>query len=142
MDYATAQLFGLGLTVTVAVSQEYLRYVLEQLGGLGRITSRRMFGGAGIYCGELFFALIFEDQLYFKVGDANRAEYEERGMQRFKPYADRPELSMTYYTVPVDVLEDSEQLREWGKRSVGAALSSARAKSAASARKAKPKNPP
>jgi hypothetical protein len=42
--------------------------------------------------------------------------------------------------VPVDVLEDSEQLREWGKRSVGAALSSAKAKSAASARKAKPKN--
>ena len=97
-----------------------------------------MFGGAGIYCGELFFALVFEDQLYFKVGDANRAEYEERGMQRFKPYADRPELSMTYYTVPVDVLEDSEQLREWGKRSVGAALSSAKAKSAASARKARP----
>jgi TfoX/Sxy family transcriptional regulator of competence genes len=61
-------------------------------------------------------------------------------MQRFKPYADRPELSMTYYTVPVDVLEDSEQLREWGKRSVGAALSSAKAKSTASARKAKPKN--
>jgi DNA transformation protein and related proteins len=123
MDYATAQLFWRG--ITVAVSQEYLRYVLEQLGGLGRITSRRMFGGAGIYCGELFFALVFEDQLYFKVGDANRAEYEERGMQRFKP---RPKLSMTYYTVPVDVLEDSEQLREWGKRSVGAALSSAKAK--------------
>jgi DNA transformation protein and related proteins len=140
MDYATAQFFGLGLTVKVAVSQEYLRYVLEQLGGLGRITSRRMFGGAGIYCGELFFALVFEDQLYFKVGDTNRTEYEERGMQRFKPYADRPELSMTYYTVPVDVLEDSELLREWGKRSVGAALSSAKVKSAASARKAKPKN--
>ena len=71
----------------MAVSQEYLRYVLEQLGGLGRITSRRMFGGAGIYCGGVFFDLVFEDQLYFKVGDADRAEYEERGMQRFEPYA-------------------------------------------------------
>jgi DNA transformation protein len=121
----------------VAISQEYLRYVLEQLRGLGRITSRRMFGGAGIYCGEVFFALVFEDQLYFKEGDANRAEYEERGMQRFKPYADRPELSMTYYTVPVDVLEDSEQLREWGRRSVAAALILAKAKSAAGARKDK-----
>lgn len=119
----------------MAVSQEYLRYVLEQLGGLGRITSRRMFGGAGVYCGEVFFALVFEDQLYFKVGDANRAEYEERRMQRFKPYADRPELSMTYYTVPIDVLEDSEQLREWGRRSVSAALTSAKAKSAPGARK-------
>jgi DNA transformation protein and related proteins len=121
--------------VTVAISQEYLRYVLEQLGGLGRISSRRMFGGAGIYCGELFFALVFEDQLYFKVGDANRAEYEERDMRRFKPYANRPELSMTYYTVPVDVLEDSEQLREWGRRSVAAALISAKANKAKRSRK-------
>ena len=96
-----------------------------------------MFGGAGVYCGGVFFALVFEDQLYFKVGDADRAEYEERGMQRFKPYADRPELSMTYYTVPVDVLEDSEQLREWGRRSVAAALILAKAKGAAGARKDK-----
>jgi DNA transformation protein len=138
MDYATAQIFPRGVIVTVAVSQEYLRYILEQLGGLGRVTSRRMFGGVGIYCGEVFFALIFEDQLYFKVGDTTRAEYEERGMQRFKPYADRPELSMTYYTVPVDVLEDSEQLREWGRRSVAAALMSAKVKTA-STRKARPK---
>jgi DNA transformation protein and related proteins len=123
----------------VAVSQEYLRYVLEQLGGLGHITSRRMFGGAGIYCGEVFFALVFEDQLYFKVGDATRADYEVRRMQRFKPYADRPELSMTYYTVPVEVLEDSEQLREWGRRSVDAALMSAKVKSAATTRQAKSK---
>jgi DNA transformation protein len=94
-----------------------------------------MFGGAGVYCGGVFFALVFEDQLYFKVGDADRAEYEARGMQRFRPYADRPELSMTYYTVPIDVLEDSEQLREWGRRSVSAALLLAKAKSAAGARK-------
>lgn len=141
MDYATAQLIPRGVNLTVAVSQEYLRYVLEQLGGLGRITSRRMFGGAGIYCGEVFFALVFEDQLYFKVGDTTRAEYEKRRMQRFKPYADRPELSMTYYTVPVDVLEDSEQLREWGRRSVDTALMSAKVKGVASKRKAKPKKP-
>ena len=123
----------------MAVSQEYLRYVLEQLAGLGRVTSRRMFGGVGIYCGEVFFALVFEDQLYFKVGETTRAEYTARGMQRFKPYADRPELSMTYYTVPVDVLEDSEQLREWGRRSVAAALISAKPKRVASARTVKPK---
>jgi DNA transformation protein len=123
----------------VAVSQEYLSYVLEQLDGLGRISFRRMFGGVGIYRGELFFALLFEDQLYFKVGDADRAEYEKRRMQRFKPYADRPELSMTYYTVPVEVLEDRDELRVWGQRSVATALSSFNAKSpkAAGKRKAK-----
>jgi len=114
----------------VPVSEEYLAYVLEQLSGIGRLSSRRMFGGAGIYCGESFFALVFGDQLYFKVDDTNRAEFEERGMERFRPYANKPKLSMTYYAVPVEVLEDSEQLREWGRRAVRAALSSVRAKPA------------
>ena len=114
--------------ITVPVSEEYLAYVLEQLAGMGRLTSRRMFGGAGVYCGGLFFALIFGDQLYFKVDDVCRFEYEKRGMERFRPYADRPHLSMTYYTVPVEVLEDSEQLLEWGRRAVAAALNSTIAK--------------
>ena len=113
------------------VSEEYLAYVLEQLAGMGRLTSRRMFGGAGIYCGGLFFALIFRDQLYFKVDDTNRSEYERRGMERFRPYADRPHLSMTYYSVPVDVLEDTEQLMAWGRCAVAAALNSTRAKPSA-----------
>jgi len=112
----------------VPVSEEYLAYVLEQLAGVGRLTSRRMFGGAGIYCGGLFFALIFRDQLYFKVDDTNRSEYEKRGMERFRPYADRPHLSMSYYSVPVDVLEDQEQLIAWGTCAVTAALNSTRAK--------------
>jgi DNA transformation protein and related proteins len=122
----------------VAVSEEYLAYALEQLSGIGRLTWRRMFGGAGIYCGELFFALIFRDQLYFKADESNRAEFEERGMERFRPYANKPNLSMTYYAVPVEVLEDSEELREWGRRAVRAALSSARAKVDTRARGRKP----
>ncbi|MFT7671250.1 MAG: DNA transformation protein, partial [Planctomycetota bacterium] len=37
---------------------DYLDYVIEQLAGLGAITSRKMFGGAGLYCDDLFFGLI------------------------------------------------------------------------------------
>jgi hypothetical protein len=33
----------------MAVSEDYLQYVLEQLAGLGRVTARRMFGGVGLY---------------------------------------------------------------------------------------------
>ena len=106
-------------------SNDYLEYVLEQLGGLGRVRSRRMFGGFGLYCAEQFFALIFDDTLYFKVGDSNRADYESRGMARFRPHRDRPELSMTYYTVPAEVLEDVEEAVAWARRSVEAALISA-----------------
>jgi DNA transformation protein and related proteins len=113
----------------VPVSKEYLAYVLEQLSGMGQLTCRRMFGGAGIYSGQLFFALVFRDQLYFKVDDGSRAEFEELGMEPFRPYAGKPRLSMTYYAVPVEVLEDSEELAAWGRRAVRAALNAARTKS-------------
>lgn len=100
---------------------EYLEYVLEQLGGLHGVVSRRMFGGAGFYQDEVFFALLFEDTLYFKVGDANRPDYEARGMRQFQPYKDKPHLSFKYYEVPAEVLEDREQLIAWARRSVEAA---------------------
>jgi DNA transformation protein len=103
-------------------SQEFLQYVLEQLHGLGGVVSRRMFSGAGLYQDDVFFGLLFRDTLYFKVNDANRADYESRGMGRFQPYPGKPHLSFTYYEVPVEVLEDREELASWARRSICAAL--------------------
>lgn len=109
-------------------SNEYLEYVLEQLSGLGGVTANRMFSGSGLYQNDIFFALLFSDTLYFKVGDENRPDYESRGMRRFQPYKDKPRMSFTYYEVPADVLEDPEQLVAWARKSVQAALTLAAAK--------------
>ncbi len=98
-----------------------LRVVLEQLAGLGAVTSRRMFGGAGLYCDEQFFGLIFGDTLYLKANDSNRGDYVARGMNPFRPYAGKPQVSMSYYEVPPDVLEDGAQLVAWARRSTEAA---------------------
>jgi DNA transformation protein len=114
-------------------ANEYLEYVLEQLSGLPGVTSRRMFSGAGFYQDEVFFGLLFSGTLYFKVGDSNRADYESRGMQRFRPYKDRPDkpqVSFTYYEVPAEVLENREELTEWARRSVQAAVAIAAQKRA------------
>jgi len=105
----------------MAVSQAYLAYVLEQLAGLEGLASRRMFGGFGLYCGGIFFALIASDILYFKVGDSNRQDYAARGMRQFRPFADRPQVSAGYYELPAEVLEDPEQCVAWARRSVAAA---------------------
>ena len=118
------------------VSSDYLAYVLEQLAGLAGLSARRMFGGVGLYCEELFFALLDNDTLYLRVNDDNRADYTARGMSQFRPYADRPELSMSYYEAPADVLEDPAQLVSWARRSVAVAM--AAAKPARAAKTAKP----
>ena len=105
----------------MAVSDEYLQFVLEQLHGLGNVTPRRMFGGVGLYQDQRFFAIITRDTLYFKVNDDNRRDYEVRGMGRFRPYPNKPHLSMSYYEVPADVLEDADECAAWARRSVAAA---------------------
>ena len=118
----------------MAVNDDYLQYVLEQLAGLGRISARRMFGAVGLYHEERFFGIIAGDTLYFKVNDTNRGDYEMRGMDRFRPYPDKPQLSMTYYEVPADILEDAEQCAAWARRS--AAIASSNRKNSAKRKRA------
>ncbi|TLY85797.1 MAG: TfoX/Sxy family protein [Gammaproteobacteria bacterium] len=122
----------------MAVSSDYLDYVQDQLSGLGGVSSRRMFGGVGLYCDEFFFALIDDDTLYLRVNDANRADFTTRGMGQFRPYADRPELSMSYYETPADVLEDAAALVAWARRSVAAAMAAAKLAGKPAAKAAKP----
>ena len=42
-----------------------------------------MFGGAGVYCDGVMFALVPRDTLYFRVDDGNRAAYEAEGLEPF-----------------------------------------------------------
>ena len=102
------------------VSEEYLDYVVDQLGCIGPVAAKRMFGGVGLYSEGLFFGLIAGDVLYFKVDDENRRDYTAARSRPFQPYGDES-YSMSYYEVPVDVLEDVDRLRQWARGAVAAA---------------------
>lgn len=97
-------------------------HVLERLARVTKIRARKMFGGVGLYSGEVFFALIANDVLYLKVDDRNRPDFEARGMSPFQPFADKPSMK-AYYELPADVLDDPRRLKTW----VAAALEAARA---------------
>ena len=118
----------------MAVSKQYLDYLLGQLKGLGGVEARRMFGGLGLYSRGTFFGLLYKDRLYFKTDETTRPEYEARGSEGFRP---RPgvNVQMTYYTVPAEVLEDEDELVRWAQKAVTAAL--AKEASKAPARKKK-----
>ena len=107
---------------SLASSGGFEAFVLDQLSGLGEVTSRRMFGGIGLYCGGDFFGIIARDELYLKVDDGTRGVFEAAGCHPFKPYADRP-VTMQYYAVPVDVLESAPELLAWARKAVGVARS-------------------
>ncbi|MFT4537839.1 MAG: DNA transformation protein [Planctomycetota bacterium] len=110
---------------------ETLDYVLEQLAGLGELSARKMFGGVGLYCDGLFFALIGRGTLYMKVDDSNRAMYEAKDCEAFRPDPDKPQ-SMNYYELPVDVLERPDLAREWAQPSVEIARAAKKGKKASS----------
>jgi DNA transformation protein len=99
------------------VSDKYLTYVTDQLDCLGHVQPRRMFGGAGLYFEGLFFAVVADDVLYFKVDDSNRSDYETEGMEAFRPFPDKSTV-MGYYQVPIDVLENKEALKNWAEKAL------------------------
>src|SRR5690242_15095355 len=119
----------------MATNSSFRSYVLDQLSRVApRLRSRNMFGGVGIYDGELFFALIAGDTVYFKADDVNRPDYEARGLGPFRPFEDHDEV-MSYYAVDVDTLEQVDELREWA----GKAIDAARRKRSAPKKRAKAK---
>ena len=100
-------------------SAEYRAQVEEKLSVVAPIRTKPMFGGVGIYSEELFFAVIAEDKLYFKVSDLNRADFEERGMEPFFPF-DSPK-PMGYWELPPGVIDDPAELRIWMDKSLAVA---------------------
>jgi len=100
------------------VSSTYRQFVLDQLGRVvPKVRARSMFGGVGIYSGELFFALIDDDVLYLKVDDTNRPDFVARGLEPFRPFGEGGEV-MQYYELSADALEDAEELRGWVEKAV------------------------
>lgn len=101
----------------MAVSDDYVEFITDQLEGLGRVFARRMFGGVGLYCDDFFFGLIADDALYFKTDESTRARYVAAGAPPFRPYGD-DSYPMSYYEVPASVLEDRDELLSWAKVAV------------------------
>lgn len=94
-------------------TNEYLGYVLERLEPIGMISVRAMFGGFGLYYRGVIFGLVAYDELYFKVGEANIAEYKNAGSSPFIYPGKHKPVTMSYWRVPEHILEDNERINQW-----------------------------
>lgn len=122
----------------MAVSDSYREFVIEQLGNVTDVTSRRMFGGIGIYADEAFFALIDNDTLFFKVNDASRPDFEARASKPFQPFGPGTKPMMGYFELPADVLESRELLGAWVHRAIAVARAAGSKPKKSAAKKPKP----
>lgn len=63
-------------------------YALGQLQRAQSTTTKRMFGGVGLYHAGRIFALIDDDALWLKANDRTKAAFEARGMGPLAPFGD------------------------------------------------------
>lgn len=99
------------------LNEEFKEFVTGQLEGMEGVTFKKMFGGAGIFHDGRMFGLLHRSQMFLKVNDSNRKEYEEAGSGQFQPFPNKP-MKMPYYEVPPEILEDREKLGEWSRTSI------------------------
>lgn len=102
---------------------EYANYLADVLAPLGPIHWRAMFGGYGVYCGDLFFALAVDDVLYLKADAETRERFEQAGLPPFTYLKQgQKSVSVSYYQAPDEIFDDEEALRLWGNLALAAAL--------------------
>ena len=122
----------------MASSAGFLAFLDEQLAGLGPVSIRRMFGGAGVFADGIMFALVSDDTLYFKVDETTRADFEAEGMGAFT-YAtkDGRNTLMSYWRAPERLFDEPDEMLAWARK----ALTIARSADARKAGKASKRRP-
>ena len=101
----------------MAVSNEFLEYVLDQFSIWGDVSVRKMFGGAGLYRDGKMFGLVADDVVYLKVDETNKEKYEAAGSAPFKPWDDKRAV-LSFWELPADVFENPIELIEWAQESL------------------------
>jgi DNA transformation protein len=113
-------------------------FAQELFSGMGPVSVRRMFGGAGIYAGDLMFALIDDDTIFIKADDALKAALAAEGSVAWTYTRNGETREMGYWRLPESALDDQDEAVEWGKRALAVAQAKAKPKAKKNVTKKKP----
>lgn len=85
--------------------------LLEKLSVIEGVTSKKMFGGHGIFHdGKMFGMISAKGMAFLRTNDSNRDQYLSKGSEQHS--------RMPYHTIPDDVL-NGDDLLEWTKQAIG-----------------------
>jgi DNA transformation protein len=101
---------------------DFVKYVVELLAPLGRISARRMFGGHGVYCDGLFVAIVLDDVLYLKADEESRADFERAGCEIFSYSRKGKAAMLNFYRAPEDAMDAPQRMLPWARKALEAAL--------------------
>lgn len=107
---------------------EFVTFVIEQMSFIHGLRARGMFGGYGIFQNDCMFALIIEDQLYFKADAITRSEFEAKGLNPFT-YAARGKLvEVQYFEAPPEVFDEIDEMQNWPHKALTVAMKAKKSK--------------
>jgi DNA transformation protein len=101
---------------------EFVDYVVELMAGWAGVTARKMFGGHGLYREGLMFALIVEDELFFKTDPENVAQFERAESHPFVYQNQERIVRLSYWLAPASSLDSPAEMGGWCQSAYGAAL--------------------
>ena len=110
------------------VKSELANYVEEQLAFLGRVSTKSIFGGIGIFVDERLLGIVMDDKVYLHTDASNLRAYQDRGMPQFKPYPNAFDLTTDHHQVPAEIVDDPTLLKQWGEQALAAAIEAAKVK--------------
>jgi DNA transformation protein len=122
----------------MAVSKTFAEFLRDQLGGLGEVSVRRMFGGAGVYCDGLMFGLVADETLYFRVDDGNQPAFRAEGLEPFSYDGKGRTILLPYWRVPERLFDEPDEMLAWARAALAAARRVAAKKRSKPLRPARP----
>jgi DNA transformation protein len=102
---------------------EFIRELFSQF---RPVTVKRLFGGAGVYCEGLMFALVFDGAIFLKVDEASIPNFEREGSRPFvytraKSPGRVGRHSLSYWRLPERLYDEPDELAVWAARALAIA---------------------
>ncbi len=86
----------------------------EELAPVGAVTTKKMFGGVGVFTDGTMFAIVDSTgRVFYRADDTTAGRFEEAGSDKHG--------RMPYWTVPDDVLSDTDATLAWAEEAAAVA---------------------
>ena len=108
----------------MSVDEGLLTWVEEALEPMGRVSLRKMMGGATLYLDGIIFAIMVDGELWFKADAESDAIWDEAGhTDKFTVvFKDGWVDVMNYRRAPADVHDDAEAMQRWTRLALEAGM--------------------
>lgn len=106
----------------MVASDSFAEFLREQLAPLGRVSLRRMFGKAGVFCDGVMFGIVSDNMLYLRVDPHNEEAFEEARSSPPLNYEKKGRtIDLAYWRAPERLFDEPDELVAWARLALAAA---------------------